>query len=30
VWKNGFPVIGNDADGDGSGEPVMRFRKPTL
>jgi beta-xylosidase len=28
VWKNGFPVIGNDADGDGKGEPVLRFRKP--
>jgi beta-xylosidase/acetyl esterase/lipase len=28
VWKNGFPVIGEDKDGDGTGEPVMRFRKP--
>jgi len=30
VWKNGFPVIGSDADGDGTGEPVMRFRKPDV
>jgi len=30
VWKNGFPVIGKDADGDGTGEPVMRFRKPNV
>jgi beta-xylosidase len=30
VWKNGFPVIGNDPDGDGTGEPVERFRKPNV
>ncbi len=30
VWKNGFPVIGSDPDGDGTGEPVMRFRKPNV
>lgn len=28
VWKNGFPVIGSDPDGDGTGEPVLRHRKP--
>lgn len=28
VWKNGFPVIGSDLDGDGTGEPVMKFKKP--
>ncbi len=28
VWKNGFPVIGADPDGDGTGEPVLRHRKP--
>ncbi|HKP70727.1 MAG TPA: glycoside hydrolase 43 family protein, partial [Pyrinomonadaceae bacterium] len=28
VWKNGFPVIGSDPDGDGTGEPVLRFKKP--
>ncbi len=30
VWKNGFPVIGNDTDGDGTGEPVTRFKKPNV
>ncbi len=30
VWKNGFPVIGSDADGDGTGEPVMRYKKPNV
>ena len=30
VWKNGFPVIGADADGDGKGEPVLRFKKPNV
>ena len=30
VWKNGFPVIGADPDGDGTGEPVMRFKKPNV
>ncbi len=27
-WKEGWPVIGVDADGDGCGEPVARYRKP--
>ncbi|MDZ7878480.1 MAG: glycoside hydrolase 43 family protein [Saprospiraceae bacterium] len=27
-WVNGFPVIGNDSDGDGKGEPVLTFKKP--
>jgi beta-xylosidase len=30
VWKSGFPVIGDDPDGDGTGEPVMRHRKPNV
>lgn len=30
VWKNGFPVMGSDPDGDGTGEPVMTFKKPNL
>ncbi len=30
VWRNGFPVMGNDADGDGTGEPVVTFRKPNV
>jgi len=28
VWKNGWPVIGIDNDNDGTGEPVLSFRKP--
>ncbi|TGE25837.1 glycosyl hydrolase 43 family protein [Hymenobacter aquaticus] len=28
TWKNDWPVIGNDPDGDGKGEPVLTFRKP--
>lgn len=30
VWKNDWPVIGNDLDGDGIGEPVLNFRKPSV
>ncbi|HLA94441.1 MAG TPA: glycoside hydrolase 43 family protein, partial [Pyrinomonadaceae bacterium] len=30
VWKNGFPVIGSDPDGDGTGEPVLKFKKPNV
>lgn len=29
-WVDGWPVIGTDDDGDGVGEPVMRYRKPAL
>ena len=29
-WKDGWPVIGVDKDGDGCGEPVMRHRKPNV
>lgn len=28
AWKNGWPVIGQDPDGDGTGEPVLRHSKP--
>lgn len=28
VWKNDWPVIGMDANGDGIGHPVSRYRKP--
>ncbi len=28
VWKNDWPVIGMDKDGDGVGEPVVEYRKP--
>jgi len=30
VWKNDWPVIGADPDGDGVGEPVLTHRKPAL
>jgi beta-xylosidase len=30
VWKNDWPVIGIDKDGDGKGEPVMIFKKPAV
>ncbi len=29
-WKNDWPVIGVDADGDGKGEPVLTYRKPNI
>lgn len=28
-WRNNWPVIGNDTDGDGIGTPVYRHTKPT-
>jgi beta-xylosidase len=28
VWHDGWPVIGHDADGDGTGDPVSMHRKP--
>jgi len=27
-WKDGWPVIGIDRDGDGCGEPVVTYKKP--
>ena len=31
TWtEDGWPVIGEDKDGDGVGEPVTRYRKPNL
>jgi beta-xylosidase len=27
-WKDGWPVIGEDRDGDGIGQPVLAWRKP--
>jgi beta-xylosidase len=29
-WVNDWPVIGDDPDGDGTGEPVLTFRKPDV
>ncbi|HWA25870.1 MAG TPA: glycoside hydrolase 43 family protein [Lacunisphaera sp.] len=30
AWRDGWPVIGSDADGDGTGEPVLRHAKPAV
>ncbi len=30
TWKNDFPVIGTDKDGDGTGEPVSIYKKPNV
>lgn len=29
-WINNWPVIGEDKDGDGKGEPVLRYKKPNV
>lgn len=29
-WKNDWPVIGEDPDGDGKGQPVLTYRKPKI
>ncbi len=29
-WKNDWPVIGVDKDGDGKGEPVLFYKKPNV
>ncbi|MBT1711048.1 glycoside hydrolase 43 family protein [Fulvivirgaceae bacterium PWU5] len=29
-WRDDWPVIGIDKDGDGKGEPVLAYRKPTI
>jgi beta-xylosidase len=30
VWKDGWPVIGEDPDGDGKGQPVLVHAKPNV
>ena len=30
VWKDNWPVIGVDKDGDGKGEPVSTYKKPNV
>jgi beta-xylosidase len=30
VWKNDWPVIAVDNNGDGKGEPILVFRKPSV
>ncbi|QEM08415.1 family 43 glycosylhydrolase [Mucilaginibacter rubeus] len=29
-WLNNWPVIGNDPDGDGKGEPFITYKKPNV
>jgi len=29
-WKNNWPVIGQDDDGDGTGEPITGYKKPEV
>lgn len=29
-WINDWPVIGMDKDGDGKGEPILRYKKPEV
>ena len=30
IWKNDWPIIGVDKDGDGKGEPVLTYKKPNV
>ncbi len=30
IWKNDWPVIGEDKDNDGKGEPVLIYKKPAV
>lgn len=30
AWNEDWPVIGEDPDGDGCGQPVMRYKKPAV
>jgi beta-xylosidase len=30
VWKDGWPVMGEDPDGDGKGQPVLVHKKPAV
>lgn len=30
TWKNDWPVIGTDNDGDGCGEPLLTYKKPDI
>ena len=29
-WNNGWPTMGEDKNGDGTGEPVLRYKKPNV
>lgn len=30
IWKNDWPIMGKDFDGNGIGEPVESYKKPTI
>jgi beta-xylosidase len=30
IWKNNWPIIGTDKDGDGKGQPVLVYKKPNV
>jgi len=30
IWKNDWPIIGIDKDGDGCGDPVITYKKPNV
>jgi beta-xylosidase len=30
AWRNGWPVIGRDDEGDGRGNPVLSYKKPAV
>ncbi len=30
TWRDGWPVIGEDKDGDGCGDPVRKWKKPAV
>lgn len=30
IWKNGWPIIGEDRDGDSCGNPVLTYKKPNV
>ena len=30
TWRDDWPIIGNDPDGDGCGEPVLTWKKPDV
>lgn len=30
IWQDGWPLIGEDIDGDGIGEPVLKWPKPNV
>lgn len=29
-WVDDWPIMGNDTDGDGTGDPVLTYQKPTI